>query len=81
MIFSEFMNDISAFYQAHPLIAIAGGLILICLIYRNPKFFLYTTLLALLFAGALYFILTAGSSSVSRKDRLLQKSQQLQQKE
>jgi hypothetical protein len=63
MDFSEYIHVVAGFYQSHPLIAIAGGIFLACLLRRNPKFLLSVLLLAFVLALILQFILKASSAS------------------
>jgi Ca2+/Na+ antiporter len=76
MNFSDIISAITSpaisFAQSNPLIAIAIAAFLAFLIYRKPLFFLIMLLITLLVLGALYVILSASSSGVSVKERMIQ---------
>jgi hypothetical protein len=75
MNFSDIINAVTgpaiSFAQSNPLIAIAAAVFLAFLIYRRPFFFLLMFLIGLLVMGALYVIMSASSSGVSVKERMI----------
>jgi hypothetical protein len=70
-IISAFTSPVISFAQSNPLIATAAAVFLAFLIYRRPFFFLLMFLIGLLVVGALYVIISASSSGVSVKERMI----------
>jgi hypothetical protein len=70
-IISAFTSPVISFAQSNPLIAITIAAIIAFLIYRKPLFFLILFLITLLVLGALYVIMSASSSGVSVKHRMI----------
>ena len=68
---SEYINIIAGFYQAHPFITVACGILFIFLFSRKPKLFLSVIFLALVLAVIFHLIVTTGSSSISLKKKLI----------
>ena len=70
---SEIIDSIVAFYKGNPVVAVAIVLVLLFFIWRKPKLVFFLVFLALLLSATLYFILQAGSSGLSEKEKLLHK--------
>ncbi|MEW6068941.1 MAG: hypothetical protein AB1610_11715 [Nitrospirota bacterium] len=71
MDFSEIINNIVSFAKTSPIIAIPIGLLIIFLIWRNPKFFLKVTIFVLIIAVVFYMIMSMASSGKSKKEDLI----------
>jgi hypothetical protein len=70
-IISAFTGPVISFAQSNPLIAIAAAALVAFFIYRKPFLFLLLFLISLLVVGALYVIMSASSSGVSVKKRMI----------
>ncbi len=74
-IISNITSPVVSFSQSNPLIAIAALIVMAFLIYRKPYFFMVVFLIGLLILGALYFIMSASSSEVPVKERMIQEEE------
>lgn len=70
---SEYIDYIANYYRAHPLIAVSCGLLLLFVIARKPKLFLFVISLAVLLALLFQLIISSGSSSVTLKKKMINK--------
>ena len=70
---SVFVNEITVFVKANPLITIVVAGFLLFLMYLRPKFFFSVLLLTAILGGVLYMILTMASTGVSQKKMLYEK--------
>ena len=73
---SGFIDGIVSFAQNNPVIAIVIALVLLFLLYRNPKLFLGIVFFCL-FLAALYYIITSmAGSGLEKKKKLVDKEEQ-----
>lgn len=73
MDFFEIINSIITFFQDNLLIAIATGLLLVCLLFKKLKFFLTVFFIALILIGVFYLITSISDVGVSHKKTIIDK--------
>jgi hypothetical protein len=74
MDFSEYINIIADFCRTNPFAAVACGMLLLCLFYKKPKFFMSVLALALVLVVMVHFILDAASSGSYLKQEMIDNS-------
>jgi hypothetical protein len=73
MDFSQMIDKAISFASGNPIIAVAVALLLIFLVYRDPKFFLKLLLIVIILAGIFYLIMNLASTGTSQKGKMLDK--------
>lgn len=73
MNFSEIANSVISFSKDNPVIAVVVGLFLLFLLFRKTKLFFGLLFLALILAGALYFIIDVASVGKAEKEKIIEK--------
>ena len=69
-----YLNGAVTYLQANPLIAGAIGLVLLFLVIRKTKTFLFLLLLAAIVGGVLYFIMDMAGKGGASKTRMIEQT-------